>query len=84
MVSKRDAVMRRRPQHAGRVVEVAIALNVHRQAAMLAIRQRRAHRRRCSVADAISAVFTQVLIMLLEVPQPQRPTAEERIDVGHQ
>ena len=25
-----------------------------------------------------------ILIMLLEIPQPQRPVAEERIDVGHQ
>ncbi len=81
---QRDAVMRRRPQHARRVVQVAVALNIHRQAAMLAIRQRRAHRRRRAVADAVSAVSAEVLIVLLEIPHPQRPTAEKRIDVGHQ
>ena len=49
---QRDLVMRRRPQHAGRVEQVAVALDVHRQPAVLLVGQRAAHGRRRAVADA--------------------------------
>ena len=51
---KRNVVMRRSPQHARRVHQVAIVLNIHREAAVFLVGQRRAHCRRRAVADAAS------------------------------
>ena len=45
----------------------------------LLIRQRRAHRRRRAVADAVRALPADVLIVLVEIPQPHRPAADERL-----
>ena len=52
---QRNAVMRRGPQHAGRVHQVAVVLDVDRQPAVLLVGERRAHRRRRAVADAGAA-----------------------------
>ena len=76
---QRDAMMRGGPQHAGRVVQIAVGLDVDGQAAMLAIRQRRAHRGRCAVAHAARALPADVLIMLVELPQAVRPIADEAL-----
>ena len=56
--------MRGGPQHAGRVVEIAVGLDVDGQAAVLAVRQRRAHRGRRAIADAGGALRADVLVML--------------------
>ncbi len=51
---QRDLVMRGGPQDAGRVVQIAVALDVDGQAAVFAVGQRRADRGRSAVADAVS------------------------------
>ena len=56
--------MRGGPQHAGRVVQIAVALDVDGQPAVLAIGERRAHGGRRAVADAVGAVPADVLIVL--------------------
>ena len=53
---QRDLVMRRGPQHAGSVVQIAVVLDVDGQAAVFLVGQRRAHRRRSAVADAVAAL----------------------------
>src|SRR6186997_707734 len=68
-----------RPQHAGRVVQIAIRLNVDRQAAVLLVRERGAHGGWRPVADAVRAVSADELMMLPEVPQPRRPKALEYV-----
>ncbi len=68
-------MMRRGPEHAGRVEHVAVALDVHRQAPVLLVGERAAHRGRRPVADARAARVAQVLIVLLEVPEPEGPAA---------
>ena len=70
MREQRDLVMRRGPEHSGRVVQIAVALDVDGQAAMFAIGERRAHGGRCSVADARAALRADELIMFREIPQP--------------
>ena len=72
---QRDLVMRGGPQHAGRVQQVAVALDVHRQPPVLPVGQRAADRRRRAVADAGAARAAEVLVVLVEVPQPERPAA---------
>ena len=70
--------MRRGPQNSRRVHQVAVALNVDGQAAVLAVGQRRAHGRWRAVADAVAARAADVLVVLVEIPQPLRPVADER------
>ena len=82
-VQHRNAMMRGRPENAGGVVQIAVALDVDADAAVLLVGQRRAHRGRSAVADAISAVAADELIMLVEVPQAARPVGDEG-DIGHQ
>ena len=63
---QRNPVMRRRPPHAGRVHEVAVALNRHRQPAVLLVRERGADRRGRAVADAGAAGAAERLVVLVE------------------
>src|SRR5580704_5648165 len=76
---QRNAMMRRGPQHAGSVVQIAIGLDAHRKTAMLAIGERGAHGSRCTIAHSTRALATDVLIMLVEIPQAARPTADETL-----
>ena len=71
--------MGRGPQHSGRVVQIAVALNAHAQTAMLAVGQCRAHRCRRLVADARSALRADVVVMLAEVPQARGPGTDEAV-----
>ena len=59
----------------GRVHQVAVGLDRHRQPAVPAVRERAADRRRRAVADAAAAGMAEPLIRLVEVPQPARPAA---------
>ena len=68
---QRNAVMRGGPQDSRRIHQVAVALDVDREPAMLAIGQRRAHRGRRAVADAVPALPADVVIVLVEIPQPR-------------
>ena len=70
---KRNLVFRRRPQRARRHHQIAVGLNRHADAPVLPVGERRAHRRRRVVADALGAGAADVLVVLGEVPQPQRP-----------
>ena len=40
------------------------------------VRHRRAERRRSHVADAFAARAADVVIVLIEIPEPQRPVAD--------
>ena len=66
-------VVRSGPQHRGCKQQIAIVLNVHRQPSILLIRKRGAHCCWRVVPDAPSALSSHELIVLIEVPQPQRP-----------
>ena len=57
-------VVRGGPQHAGRVVQIAVALNVDGQPAVLAVGERGADRGGRAVADAVRAMPADVLIVL--------------------
>src|ERR1700685_4564810 len=65
------------PEHSRGIVQIAIALDIHRQASMLAISQRRPYRGRSAIADAGAALAANVLVMFFEIPQPRRPGALE-------
>ena len=63
-VQQRNLVMRRGPQDAGSVVQIAVALDVHAQASVLLVRQRCADGGRRAVADAVCAVRADEVVML--------------------
>src|SRR5690349_435116 len=68
----------RRPQYARRIVQITVALNVDRDAAVLLIGERRPNRSRRAVTDAICAVAADEMIRLVKIPQAQRPPTDER------
>jgi len=51
---QRNAVMRGGPENSRRVHQIAVALDVHRQAAVLAVRESRANRGWRAIADAVN------------------------------
>ena len=63
--------MRGGPQDTGCIVQIAVALNVDAQAAVLPVGERRADRGRSAVADAVRSLPADVLVVLIEIPQPQ-------------
>ncbi len=69
--------MRGRPENPGREHRIAVILNAHGQAAVLAVAERRAHRCRQAVADSKTAFRADVLVVLVEIPKAQRPAADE-------
>ena len=80
---QRNPVMRRGPQDAGRVHQIAVGLDADDEASVLLVRERRADGRRSAVADACAARRADVLIRLVERPQPHRPPAHE-VDRRHE
>src|SRR5439155_3691496 len=66
-----------RPQDTRSVVQITVGLDIEGQTAVLPVSQRRAHRGRRAVTNAICAVASNKLIMFGEVPQPGRPPALE-------
>src|SRR5262249_6235978 len=68
------------PQHAWCVHEIAVGLDVDREAAEIAVGERRADRGRGAVPHAISSRCPQPLIMLLHRPQPVRPVETNSSD----
>src|SRR5579863_3834806 len=76
---QRDAMVRGSPKNSRRIIEIAIGLDAHRQSAMFAIRQSSAHGSRRAVAHTARALAADVLIMLVELPQPVRPVADETL-----
>ena len=72
-----DVMMRRGPQYAGGVHQIAVAIDAHRQPPVFLVRQRGADRRRRAVAYARAARAADVLVVLGEIPQAHRPAAEK-------
>src|SRR5260370_35660884 len=70
---QRNAMMRRRPQHRRHKHKIAVILNTHREAALLPVRQRRAQPGRRVVSNAAAALPADVLVLLVETPEPYRP-----------
>src|ERR1700682_4295421 len=62
-----NLVMGGSPQNGGSVIEIAIALDVDRQAAVLLVGQRRAHGGRSIVADAAGTLTADVLVRAVEI-----------------
>ncbi len=71
----RDLVLCRRPQHARRIHQVAVGLDVDRDAAEVAVGERGAHRGRRAVADAEAAGAADPVMVLGERPQAVLPVA---------
>jgi hypothetical protein len=69
----RNVVPRSGPQHARCVHEIAVGLDVDREAAEIAVRERGTDRGGSAVPHAISSRCPQPAIMLLHRPQPVRP-----------
>src|SRR5271166_459795 len=66
---ERNAMMRGGPQNSGSVHQVAVALDIHGQPAVLAVRQGRADRGRRAVADPVTTGAANELVILVNVPQ---------------
>src|SRR6188508_2772702 len=73
---QRDLVLRRGPHHAWRVHEVAVTLDVDREAAEIAVGESGTDRRRDAITDAIAAGVPQPMVVLLHRPEPMRPIAD--------
>src|SRR5262249_31532447 len=58
-------------------VEIAVGLNVDGEAPVFAVREGGANGGRGAVTHRASSLTTDVLIVLVEVPQPARPAADE-------
>src|SRR5262249_53957051 len=65
----RDLVMRRGPEHAGPVHEIAVVLDRHREDALVAVGERRADRRGRAVADTRAARAADEIIVLFRRPE---------------
>ena len=78
-VQHRDLVMRRGPQHSGRVVQIAVALNIDGQASMLFVGESRAYRGGRLIADTCAALRSDVMVGLAEVPQARGPGTDEAV-----
>ena len=76
---QRNLVMRCRPQHAGRVVHIAIGLNVDGQPSIFPVCKRSTHGSRRVVADAAATLASDVVVVLIHVPQAAWPTANETL-----
>src|SRR5579863_7128795 len=74
---QRNLMMRGSPEHSGRVHQIAVALDVDREAAVFAIGERRADSCGRAVADAVAALRSRIVIMLIHIPQPLRPIADK-------
>ena len=61
-------MVRSRPQHTGRVIQVAIVLNVDGQAAIFLVRECSADGSRRAVADAVRSLCSDKLVVLREIP----------------
>ena len=66
---QRNVVMRRGPQNSGGIHQIAVILDIHREAAVFPVGERRAHRGGRAVTDAVAAGAADVLIVLVEIPQ---------------
>src|SRR5215467_10424403 len=75
--------MRGGPQDAGSIIEIAVALDIDGQAAVLLVGQSGADSRGRAISDAISAATADELVMFVEVPQPGGPVTDE-IQGGHE
>jgi hypothetical protein len=69
----RDAMVRSRPENAGGVIQIAVALNVDADASVLFVGKRRADGSGSAVADAVCAMPADELIVLVEIPQTPGP-----------
>jgi len=67
---ERDLVMRGGPQDSRGVHDIAIILEVDSQASVLSIGKRRTGGGRSAVADACSSGSANILVVLVERPQP--------------
>src|SRR5262249_1477727 len=74
---QRNAMMRGGPENPWSKHQVAIILNANGEAAVLAICKCSANRGRCAISHAIAALGTDIVVMLVEVPESLRPTADE-------
>ena len=71
--------MRGRPKHARGVVHIAVGLDIDREPAVLSVSERGAHGSGRVVADAAATLTADVVIVLIHVPQPARPAADEAL-----
>src|SRR6202040_780822 len=72
-----DAVMRRCPQYAGAIHQISVALDIHRESAELLISKTGAHGLRRAMTFAGAPRAADKLVILIEIPQSQRPAAYE-------
>ena len=68
-------MMRRRPQCRWQKHKVTVVLQVNGQAPVLAVRQCRTNRRGIAITDAYRAGLTDVMIVLVKVPELPCPVA---------
>src|SRR5437764_11065027 len=71
--------MRRRPQHTRSVVHITVCLDIDREPPILFVCKRGPHSSRRIVADAATALAADVVIVLIHVPKPSRPSADESL-----
>src|SRR4029077_15901286 len=70
---QRNLVMRRRPKDAWRIHQIAVTLDIHREAAVFTIGERRADCGGRAVADAVASLCANVLVVPIEIPQALGP-----------
>src|ERR1700730_9280878 len=70
---QRNLVMRGGPEDAGRVHQIAVTLDIYREAAVFAIGERGADGGGRTVANSVAALRADVVIVLIHIPQALGP-----------
>ncbi len=76
-------MVRRRPQHPGRIHEIAVGLQVEREPPVRPVRQRSSDRRGEVVAEPEAAGMTDVMVMLLHRPHARGPARHLAVGADH-